>query len=79
MARLLIIAGHYRRPTGCGGHIRQIVRRWINSEFVFNSWIFPQVVSARWPKRKRGPWFATLPGQLCRYPAHRSAASGQDC
>jgi hypothetical protein len=79
MARSLIIAGHYRRPTGYGGHIRQIVRALDKLGIRIQLVDLPTGSLGALPKGKRDPWFATLPGQLCRYPAPRSAASGQDC
>jgi hypothetical protein len=60
MARSLIIAGHYRRPTGYGGHIRQIVRALDKLGIRIQLVDLPTGSLGALPKGKRDPWFDTL-------------------
>ena len=60
MARSLIIAGHYRRPTGYGSHIRQLVRALDNLGIRIQLVDLPTGSLGALPEGKRDPWFDTL-------------------
>lgn len=60
MARSLIIAGHYRRPTGYGGHIRQIVRELDKLGIRIQLVDLPTGSLGALPEGRRDPWFDTL-------------------
>ena len=60
MARSLIIAGHYRRPTGYGGHVREIVRALDKLGIQVQLVDLPTGSLGAFPEEKRDRWFDTL-------------------
>ena len=60
MGRSLIISGHYRRPTGYGGHLREIVRALDNLGIRVQLVDLPTGSLGALPEGKRDPWFDTL-------------------
>ena len=60
MDRSLIISGHYRRPTGYGGHIREIVRALDKLGIRVQLVDLPTGSLGAIPEEKRDPWFDTL-------------------
>ena len=60
MGRSLIIAGHYRRPTGYGCHIREIVRALDKLGVRVQLLDLPTGSLGALPEEKRDSWFDTL-------------------
>ncbi len=60
MGRSLIISGHYRRPSGYGGHIREIVRALDKLGIRVQLVDLPTGSVGALPEEKRDPWFDTL-------------------
>jgi glycosyltransferase involved in cell wall biosynthesis len=60
MGRSLIIAGHHRRPTGYGGHIREIARALDQLGIRVQLQELPTGSVGALPEEKRDPWFDTL-------------------
>lgn len=60
MGRSLIIAGHYRRPTGYGGHIREVARALDKLGIRVQLVDLPTGNVGALPEKKRDPWIDTL-------------------
>jgi glycosyltransferase involved in cell wall biosynthesis len=60
MGRALVISGHYRRPSGYGGHIREIVRALGNVGIRVQLVDLPTGSVGALPQEKYDPWFDTL-------------------
>lgn len=60
MDRSLVIAGHYRRPTGYGCHVREIVRALHKLGIRVQLIDLPTGSDGALPEEKRDPWFDTL-------------------
>jgi glycosyltransferase involved in cell wall biosynthesis len=60
MGRALIISGHYRRPTGYGGHIREIARALDNVGIRVQLVDLPTGSVGALPQEKYDSWFDTL-------------------
>jgi hypothetical protein len=81
MGSSLIIHGHYRRPTGYGCHVREIVRALDKLGIRVQLVDLPTGGFGALPKEKRDSWFEYIgpPCQLRCDPAYLFAASGEDC
>ena len=60
MSRSLIISGHYRRPTGYGGHVREIVRALHKLGIHVQLVDLPTGSHGALPEGKRDSWFDKL-------------------
>jgi len=60
MGRTLVISGHYRRPSGYGGHIREIVRALDNLGILVRLVDLPTGSVGALPQEKYDSWFDAL-------------------